>query len=157
MLHFERFFWPRFTKYRISYLILTQNSTGKCLQRFKHSYHHVAFEQNAGLNAGLTHFWIGLIHHLFIYLFYILEATSMFFTILDSGSKALIYIFFFFVCVCVAFACNAILYIFASSEEKLSLLLVQLIKQLHGILATQESLALPSRSNNDVVESENYE
>lgn len=58
---------------------------------------------------------------------------------------------------CVAFACNAILYIFASSEEKLSLLLVQLIKQLHGILATQGSLALPSRSNNDVVESENCE
>lgn len=66
-----------------------------------------------------------------------------------------IFIFYFFLCV--AFACNAILYIFASSEEKLSLLLVQLIKQLHGILATQESLALPSRSNNDVVESENYE
>lgn len=39
----------------------------------------------------------------------------------------------------------------------MSMLLVQLIKQLHGILATQESLALPSRSNNDVVESENYE
>lgn len=46
---------------------------------------------------------------------------------------------------------------FANSGEKLSMLLVQLIKQLHGILATQESLALPWRSNNDVVESENYE
>lgn len=81
----------------------------------------------------------------------------MFFTILDSGSKALIFLFFLIFLGGVAFACNAILYIFASSEEKLSLLLVQLIKQLHGILATQESLALPSRSNNDVVESENYE
>lgn len=77
----------------------------------------------------------------------------MFFTILYSGSKALIFLFFFIFWGGVAFACNAILYIFASSEEKLSLLLVQLIKQLHGILATQESLALPSRSNNDVVES----
>lgn len=80
----------------------------------------------------------------------------MFYAILDSGSKALIFLFIYLF-LCVAFACNAILYIFASSEEKLSLLLVQLIKQLHGILATQESLALPSRSNNDVVESENYE
>lgn len=77
----------------------------------------------------------------------------MFFTILDSGSKALIFLFISIFWGGVAFACNAILYIFASSEEKLSLLLVQLIKQLHGILATQESLALPSRSNNDVVES----
>lgn len=80
----------------------------------------------------------------------------MFYAILDSGSKALIFLFIYLF-LCVAFACNAILYIFASSEEKLSLLLVQLIKQLHGILATQESLALPSRSNNDVVERENYE
>lgn len=107
MLHFERFFDRGLQN--IEFLILTQNSTGKCLQRFKHSYHHVAFEQNAGLNAGLTHFWIGLIHHLFIYLFYILEATSMFFTILDSGSKALIFFifFYFFVC-CVCMQCYSL-------------------------------------------------
>lgn len=93
---FWKIFWPKFTKYRISYLILFDPKLErKVFTEVQTQLSPCSLQTECRFNTFLD--WVD---SLFIYLFYILEATSMFYTILDSGSKAVIFLFFY-LCVCV--------------------------------------------------------